>query len=424
MSLNKFLKKISKNADARVLIENFASLTFLKIAGYIFPLITLPYLARVIGVDKFGEIAFAASVIVYFQTIIDFGFNYTAVKEIARNKKDKDRVSGIFSTIMGARVLLMLLSFGILLLCIQLFTLFFENRLILLLTFLYIPGMLIFPEWFFQAMEKMKYITLMNLFSRMIFTLFVFLFIKEKEDYILQPVLFSAGYIVSGIISVFIIVKKFGVKFRFPRIREIYSALSESWDMFVSLFLPNLYTNFSVVLLRIYGGEVATGIYSAGFRFIDFVNEISGVLSRTFYPFLARRIDKHTLYVRISGGISIITSLCLFLSADILVKIFYTSEFSSAATVIRIMAISPFFLFLMSTYGHNYLVLIDKMKVFRNIVMCCSVLGFGLSWFFVASYSYTGVAVTITLVWAIRGLITFIYAQKYKKGSHLFAPGF
>ena len=72
-----------KGKAGRTLLSNFASLTVLQVAGYVFPLITLPYLARVIGVENFGRIAFASSVIVWFQTFVDWGFNYSATREVA-----------------------------------------------------------------------------------------------------------------------------------------------------------------------------------------------------------------------------------------------------------------------------------------------------------------------------------------------------
>lgn len=408
-------KKISQSKDAKILAENFLSLSALKLLGYIFPLITLPYLARVIGVDKFGELAFAAAIVIYFQTLVDFGFNYTAVRDIARIRDDSNKVSRIFSTIMVAKIILMLISLALLLVCIYIFPSFYENRQILLLTFLYIPGYIIFPDWFFQAMEQMKYITLLNLLAKLLFTGLVFVFIKEKSDYIFQPILTALGFFLSGMISIPLIIKKYKVKLCIPSFIEITNTIRGSWNMFISLFFPNLYTNFSIILLRTYSGMTATGLYSSGYKFIELTDQLSSVLSRTFYPFLARRMDKHKTYVIISFSISIIAGLFLFFGADLLIKIFYTTDFSASAKVIKIMSICPIFLFLMNTFGPNYLVLIGKDYILRNIIIFCSIGGFILSWIIVPKYSYIGVAITFTIVWGIRGFITWYYSNKFRK---------
>lgn len=408
-------KSLFRNKDARVLMNNFISLSTLRLLGYIFPLVTLPYLARVIGVDKFGEIAYALSIVIYFQTIVDFGFNYTAVRDMARCRSDIVEVSKIFSKIIITKSILMILSLLFLTVLIFAIPSFYNNRILILLTFLYIPGTIFFADWFFQAMEEMKYITILNLLSQTVFTLSVFIVIKDKADYIFQPILIAAGYLVSGTITIILIFRKYKVKLIIPTINEVITTLKINWNMFTVLFFPNLYSNFSIVLLKSYFGSTVTGLYSSGSKFIDLAEQLSLILSRTFYPFLARRLDKHNTYVLIGLLISVFSGLCLFFGADLLVMIFYTDDFSQSARVIRIMSISPFFLFLMHTYGPNYLVLIGKENVLRNIVIFCSLGGFILTWLIIPKYSFIGVAITLTIVWGLRGLITWFFASKYKK---------
>ena len=119
----------------------------------------MPYLARVIGPDGFGKIAFAAAIIVWFTTISDWGFNYSATRDVAKNRDDKEKVSEIFSNVFWARLLLMVVSFVILSVFVILVPKLKENADIIYMTFLLIPGYIMFPDWFFQAIERMKYIT-------------------------------------------------------------------------------------------------------------------------------------------------------------------------------------------------------------------------------------------------------------------------
>ena len=411
--LTQKISSLAKNKEAKTLVSNFTWLAILKIIGYLVPLITLPYLSRVIGVDGFGKIAFAAAIMVFIETFVDFGFNYTATRDIARQRDNVEAVSSIFSNVMWAKILLMLVGFVILYVLILAIPGLYEKRLLLLLTFLYIPGHIIFPDWFFQAMEKMKYITIMNVLSKLLFTILIFIVIKQKEDYVWQPLLNAIGYWVSGICAMWLIVKKFNIKIMLPSFRSIWKTIKSSWNMFLSLLFPNLYTNFSTILLRSTCGEVATGLYSAGQKFITIIDQLFQVLSRTFFPFLARRLDKHSIYVKISGTLSIIASITLFIFSDFLVDIFFTPEFKDASYVIKIMAIAPFSLFLMNTYGVNYLVLVGKDKQYRNIIIGFSILGFILTWILTINYSYIGTAITISGIWLLRGLTTFAYAKRH-----------
>ena len=397
--------------------SNFVSLSVLKVVGYIFPMIVLPYLARVIGVNKFGELAFAASVVVFFEALVDYGFNYTATRDVSKNKDDLEYVSKVFSTVMTARLILVLISLVLLVLCILIFPIFQDNKVILLLTFSYVIGYSLFPEWIFQAIEKMKYITILNIVSKSVFTLLVFFFIREEEDYFFQPLLTAIGFLVSGIISLLVLRRKFNIVFIQPSFIEIKEIFSSSTNMFVSLFLPNLYTNFSVVFLKNLGGDFATGIYSAGSKFVGLIEQVMQVLSRTFYPFLARRIDKHDVYIKIGLVFSLFSSVFLFFSADFLIHFFFTAAFEEAILVVKWMSISPFFLFLMNTYGPNYLVLVGKEAVLRNIIIACSIIGFLMILILTPKYGYLGVAFTITFVWGVRGTLTWYFAMLHKKRS-------
>jgi O-antigen/teichoic acid export membrane protein len=410
-----FFTRIFRTKDSKILLENFTSLSLLQVLGYITPFITMPYLSRVIGVEKFGTLAFASSIIAYLQAITSYGFNYTAVRDVAKNKHDLVHVSSIYSNVLVCSFLLMMLSFLILISLICFIPLFEKNALILLLTFLAVPGYLFSFDWFFQAMERMKYITIISTLSKLLFVILIFVVIKERDDYIYMPVLTAIGYLLSGMISSYIIFKKLHVKFILPSLNTIWTTIKDGWNMFVSIFLPNLYSNFSTMFLRIQGGEAATGLFDAGKRFYFIGDQFIDTLSRTFYPFLARRIDKHNLFAVISFSICLSISLCMFFGADLLVSIFYTKEFIESARVIKILSLAPLCMFLMSTYGTNYLVLIGKERVFRNIVAVCSVFGFFFTLWSITQFGFIGAAWTLTTVWGVRGIITYLFAYKCKK---------
>ena len=140
--------------------------------------------------------------------------------------------------------------------------------------------------------------------------------------------------------------------------------------------------------------------------------QFNTVLSRTFFPFLARRLDKHSLYVKISGIITFTLCIVLFFGADLLVDIFYTDEFKDSVTVIRILSISLFFLFVSNIYGTNYLILKNKDKLYRNIIAIASLCGFVFAWFAIINWSYIGAAATSAFALRLMGILTYVYSKR------------
>lgn len=402
--LSQRIEELTRSKDARTVAGNFMWLSLLQVAGYVFPLITMPYLARVIGVEGFGKIAFAMAVMVWIQTIADWGFNLTATRDVAQNRDDANKVSEIFSNVLWARCLLMGLSFVVLLLLIVAIPTFRENWEVLLVSFLIIPGHILFPDWFFQAVEKMKYITVLNVLTKLIFTLAIFVFIKEPGDYILQPLLSALGFAVSGVIALYIILRRWGYKLYAPKFSTIIETIRSSTDVFINNLAPNLYNSLSVVLLGIFSGGIANGIYDGANKFINIVCNILNALTRAFFPFLARKKEHFSMYVKIVLSIAVVTSAAMWFAAPWLVDILLSPEFSESVIPIRILSISLIFYVMSSAYGSCNLIINKRERVLRQLTVLCSVIGLIIAVPLIYFYSYVGVAITVTISRALLGL--------------------
>ncbi|MGB4383693.1 MAG: oligosaccharide flippase family protein, partial [Bacteroidales bacterium] len=131
--LNK-LKKLSGNKDVRTLTENFVSLSLLRVIGLLLPLITLPYVLRVLGKSNYGIIVLATSLINYFTALTDYSFRITATRDVAINKNDKKQLDLIYSNVLTVRMLFCILSTIIILLIVLLYKPFRDEITVFSLT--------------------------------------------------------------------------------------------------------------------------------------------------------------------------------------------------------------------------------------------------------------------------------------------------
>ena len=148
------------------LIKNFSSLSLLQASNYLFPLITLPYLFRILGADKYGLMIFASAFVGYFGIITDYGFNLSIPREVSIHRDDKNKLSEILSSVLIIKASLFIICSAVFTAIVFAVPKFYLDKDIYLLSFLTVFGQLLFPVWFFQGVEKMHFITLTSISVR------------------------------------------------------------------------------------------------------------------------------------------------------------------------------------------------------------------------------------------------------------------
>ncbi|MBQ7279300.1 MAG: flippase [Bacteroidales bacterium] len=413
------LKRVRGSGEGSTVAANFGYLTLLQIAGSLFPFITMPYVARVVGADGFGQIAFALAVTIWFQTITDWGFNYTATREVAQCRDDHKKVEHIFSRTFWARIVLMGISFVVLLIMIATIPMFRDSRLILLATFLQVPGQILYPEWFFQAMEKMKYITWLTLLAKLLFAASVFIFIQTPDDYVLQPLLIAGGMTISGVLSLWIIIRRWGFRLHRVPLTEIKTSISDSFNVFLNNLMPALNNSLTIVILNNIAGSRATGIYDAGSKFGYVSNQLLGSATRATYPYLARHGEKHTIIVALNMMLATAAAAVLFIIAPWLVGWFFSAEYAEGSIVLRIIAITLIFQALNNSYGLCYLILQGHERLMRNLSIVATAVSVLAAFPLITAYSYVGAAIALAISQFIIGIgaltATLLLKRRQKK---------
>ncbi|MRI58853.1 MAG: flippase, partial [Epsilonproteobacteria bacterium] len=269
------------------LVSNFTALLTLQGANYLLPLITFPYLVRVLGVEKFGLVSFAMALTAYFNIIVDYGFNLTATKDVSIHRHDREYLSKIVSSVFIIKFALLILSFGILMGLILFVEKFSSHPYLYLFSFGIVFGQMLFPQWFFQGIERMEYITFLNLVAKILFTIAIFLFVHTQDDFYKVPFIQSLGYMVAGVMALWIIATRHGLRAVFDW-HKIRYYIVYNFSFFLSRLAVNLYTVSNTFILGLFFHAQVVGQYSIAEKVVKIVQSLYGILTQTLYPYIVK----------------------------------------------------------------------------------------------------------------------------------------
>lgn len=408
------IKKIFNTKDKKALLENFVSLSALQLIGMLLPLATLPYILRVIGFEKYGVIVFSASLIAYFTALTDFSFKITATRDVAIHRDSPKKLNIIYSKVLTIKTLFLLLSWIIIAAAVFLYPPFYENKEIYFYTSLLLLGYVLFPEWFFQGIEKMRYITYLNLGIKLFFTLCVFIFIKKESDFWIYPLLQSAGYVGAGLVGQYLLVKKYKMKFIFLPYKVIIKSIKVNSPIFINQFVPTLYNNTSTFVLGILGTAKLVGIYQAILTVVNLIVNLIEILSRVFFPFLNRRKDAFQWYKKMM----LITISVMIIGALVFNKLIFwylNINYHNAFWILLILSIGLFGYTLYNIFGLNYFIVNRQDKLVMKNTLLFSILGFFITIPLINYFTIFGSAISLSLV---RCLIGFNLFFKWLKNDN------
>jgi len=350
-------------SEYKQVILNFINLAFVQAANLLLPLITIPYVIRTVGFENFGLVAFATSIVNYFSVLINYGFNLTATKAVSQNRNDNHYLNKLFCTVTYSKVLLSFISILIFLVLSILIVSIKNNFYVYLYLLLSIIFTNLSPDWFFQGIQQLKFLTYLNLSLKIISTILTFFLIKVTSDYYYLAIIpFINSVFLFAISHLYIQIKH---NFRYLRVdlSSIFKELYQSRFVFLSQVKITFFNNFNTVVLGFLTDNKIVGIFSSADKIIKVFSSIQVPIVTALFPHIAMKIknSRETVFYELKkiavygsvlyGAILII----LFILAPWISQIMFGAEVDQIALLIRIMSFIPLFIFINNLFGTQYL---------------------------------------------------------------------
>ena len=268
--------------------HNVLALGTLQAFNYLVPVLTVPYLVRTLGVDRFGAVAFTGAFIQYFIRIADYGFNLSATREIAVCRRDLDAVSRTVSGVLTIRLILCLLCIAFAVSATYVNSGLARERTLVLLSLSMIVATALSTTYVFQGMERMQYITVLGIAAKLLYFLGLVALVHKSSDYIWVPILGGGADIVAGIAGILLLTRTFGVKLTLPSKQLLWEQLKAGWAVFTSMMAITAYSVTPTFAIGMFADTTAAGYYAIAERILTPLQMFPlGPIAAALYPRLS-----------------------------------------------------------------------------------------------------------------------------------------
>lgn len=405
-------------SEKQNLKHNTIALMIIQVLNYVLPFITLPYVARIFRVADYGVVFFAQVIMDYFMRFIMFGFDFSAVRQIAIHSNSNRQVNHIFNSVLCVQIVFLIIGFILLSLIVFCVPKFTKDWIIYYYTYLGLLGMVFMTYWLFQGMARMKFITILNILTRSISLILIFTCIKKADDYILYPLINSLAMIVTGILCMFVVKKYFNTKFYIPKLKSLWRTAKYSSQFFLTKVAISLYRSSNAFVLGLVVTSTAVAYYVAADKIFWAVIALYSTFINALFPYMSKNKDMEFFkkMLKYLIPLAIGASLFLLLISKYIILIFYSDKYLESIKILQIFSISFFFMIFTDTFGFpllgafGYVKETNKGYILGGIYNVAGLLGLYL----LNCLNIYSVAILVSSTYLIMFLHRIYYINKYK----------
>ena len=394
------------------MVRNAIALYWMQIATFIVPLITIPYLARVLGPSAFGLVVFSQGFAFVLVVLIDWGFGFTGLRSTAESQTDTEELSAVVQRVRGAQLLLSTVSIPVALAALLFFPKMSQHPEFLLLAWIAAAATGLNPGWYFIGIEKVPMIAIVQLVFRVAGAVLTFALVKGPGDAWIVMALFAASAVGSLAAADIMMYRRVG--FRLPRLHLSVGEIRRATMIFVGTLAATLYTSFNVVLLGLFVPSAGVAHFGAAERIVRVAITVLGPIGMVLGPrFIAlqaagehdraRRLLIIAAAAAAVPGLLLTAGLALF--APLIIRVIYGHRFVHASVpILRVLVlIIPvnlvgvvFGAWLITLHQDRLVALIVLRAGIANVVLGCvltPLLGpIGMAWSVIAAEASAAVS--------------------------------
>lgn len=388
-------------------IKDFFVYGFGQAINLISPFLVMPFLIYICGQENYGKIGVGFAFALILNSIVDYGSYINGVKNISINRENKKVLEVNFSSIYLSKLILLVIVIFLATIMIVFIPFFSKEKTTFLLSLFIVVGQFVNPAWFFQGVENFKWISTINVISKLIYIALVLIFIREKNDFIFANFYLGLGAIIGNSIGIVWLINHYSFSFKNFSIEPALKILKDEFHFSTSQLFLSLYQFFPIILISYISGNFIAG----QFRVIDQIVTVFKTYLNMFFYFVYSNIcfelNKSYHYgIKVWKQYNGYNFLALVV---LLFIVFYNSEFILSYTKIdktQVAILTPYFQFALliplltaiSQPLRQLMFAFNKNSIYIKITLITTILNFIFLMFFVIKMGLKGAFLAIIIV--------------------------
>jgi PST family polysaccharide transporter len=390
------------------LVHNALALYGVQACRKLLPLVSIPYLARVLKPEGWGTVAFVTSLGELVVLFIEFGFSLSATRDIAQNRGSNEQCGRIISSVIGAQTIMAMLTAGIVLILAGYIPVLRDHPPLLWAGLMYGVFQGMNPIWFFQGFESIRLAAAIEIAGKVLALCALFVLVKSPSDDWKVLALQAVPAVLSTVFGLWLASRR--VRLSWPTLAQIKRSIQTSWPMFVFRSGESLYGAGNAFVLGLFAPPASVGYFAIADKISRAIFGLMSPIREALYPRLsdlaARSYAKAARLARVGAAIMIGSAIPLGLGiyffAPFLIRTVASASFAPAARVLQIFAILPFLRSITYSVGLQWLFPFGQDSAMNRILLSAGALNLSLAFILAPHFAYYGMA------WAVTCTETFV----------------
>jgi O-antigen/teichoic acid export membrane protein len=405
-------------------ISNLFSLSLMQVGNYLLPVVTLPIIARIIGVENYGLINYAFAFTGYFMLVINAGFDMYGCRKIAEYADDKTAINKVVSRIFSAKAVLSVIASFCFVVGLFLVPQLRDHKLLAVVTFLLCFGWVCNPSWLYHAMKDSAKFAMFSFISKLAFSILVVILIKSREDYILHPLVFSVSHIIFSVFSFRYAMRKYQLTWTWSTWSEVKRTIHDNRRLSLISIITQQALPTNIVISGIVLSGMAMGYFSAAIRVVMILQAIFIMpLATVLFPYIAgafRKSGKEGMWTL--GKIfpylltfSFAAAAGIYIFSGSIVSVLFGQEFRATVPLLKIFSIGLFFSILNQVYCQQAMVNMNRESIYVRLLLGGTVINMILLPLLIQQFGWTAASWCWTMSEIIVFSISIFYIRPKKE---------